>query len=75
MAVPVLGIASALPAAAQFATPAAEGYVNLLGDNTAAAETGIYEFRAAVLIAMGVGIGLVLLYAGWKQLRKAGNKV
>lgn len=58
-----------------FEAPAAQGYGNLLGDPTAGAETGVFEIQSLVISAIGVGIALVVLYTGWKHLRKAGGKV
>jgi len=45
-------------AMAQFSSPAANDFGNLLGDNTAGAETGVYELQSLIT---GAGLAIVTL--------------
>lgn len=70
-----LGMAvSVQSAVAQIAPPPAQGFSSLLGDSTAGAETGIFEYMPMLQTGAGVIVAIALLFVGITIVRKVIRK-
>lgn len=67
-------VALASPAHAAFETPATQDFANMLGDNTAGAESGVFELLPMILSAGLAIVTLTVIMVGIVFTRKVVRK-